>query len=121
MTDRDIITPKAVAAAIAAMPIDHDTYTIPVAFQDSPTWGNGAIWGRPEPVVAGMLAAALPEVRMRLAELLEDELVCCDIYQRLEALASDVVAYRELKRSSDYHDICHFGAWAAAIVRGERI
>lgn len=51
------------------------------------------------------------------AERIRDELVCCDIYARLEA-TRDEVAHRAIRRSPEYHAICHYGEWAAQIAGG---
>jgi hypothetical protein len=59
-------------------------------------------------------------VRAESAELIRGELVCCDIFQRLEDLRTEdgkpTYAYRTLRLSSEYHDICFFGEWSARIV-----
>lgn len=49
------------------------------------------------------------------AEAIRDELVCCDIYQRLQDISGDETAWRELRRSHDYHVTCFFGEWSARI------
>lgn len=58
--------------------------------------------------------------RARSAQQIRDELVCCDIYERLQGLyAADgnpTYAYRELRHSNQYHPICHYGEWAARVV-----
>lgn len=72
---------------------------------------------------------AVAAERERIAQAIEDELVCCDIYRRIEDAYRDardatggheegVAAQRSVMRSSDYHAICHHGAHAAAIARG---
>ena len=51
------------------------------------------------------------------AAQIRNQLVCCDIYQRLHDLfGRDAHAYRELRQSNDYHDICFYGEWSARIV-----
>lgn len=54
-------------------------------------------------------------VQERIAARLRDGLVCCDIYQRLTALQGDTEAWKALRHSPSYHDICYFGEWAAQI------
>lgn len=60
------------------------------------------------------------KVRADSAELIRDELVCCDIYQRLQDLYTEdgkpTYAYRTLRNSHEYHDICYYGEWSARIV-----
>lgn len=53
----------------------------------------------------------------RIAAKIRAELVCCDIYQRLEALqvAGDGDGRHALRHSHEYHDICFYGEWAARI------
>lgn len=65
--------------------------------------------------------------RAKVAYRIRAELVCCDIFERMQAEAEKATwddrygtyvmpkSWRDLKRSSDYHDLCYFGAWAAAI------
>lgn len=55
--------------------------------------------------------------RGRIAEKIRAELVCCDIYQRMEDVNNpeDDSAWKALRHSRDYHDICFFGEWAARI------
>lgn len=43
------------------------------------------------------------------------EMVCCDVYDQL-ARFFDEAEYRALRRSSNYHGICHYGEWAARLV-----
>lgn len=65
--------------------------------------------------------------REAVAREIEAELVCCDLYEQvdgyLEAHPEDIeVNYRELARraGADYHSICHWGGYAAAIAREGR-
>lgn len=65
--------------------------------------------------------------RDKIAFYIVAELVCCDIHARLEAEAAkghwDGVthqwvmpqSWRDLKKSPDYHPICHYGGWAASL------
>lgn len=67
--------------------------------------------------------------RDRVAYYIIAELVCCDIHARLEVEAAkghwDDQAHRyvmpkswhELKKSTDYHPMCHFGGWAASLAK----
>lgn len=70
--------------------------------------------------------------RSRVAYRIRAELVCCDIFTKLQALIPDDydpanlaqmtainAAMREAKKSSDYHEICYYGGWAAAIAEQE--
>lgn len=61
------------------------------------------------------LATRLQE---RVAAKIRAELVCCDIYQRMEALrpgSEGNEEWHKLKRSNEYHDICYYGEWSARI------
>jgi hypothetical protein len=46
---------------------------------------------------------------------IREQLVCCDIYQRMEDAGGDTELWRKLRHSNDYHDICFFGEWSARI------
>lgn len=50
-----------------------------------------------------------------IAQELRNEMVCCDTYDKLAEFFGES-EYRALKRSSNYHAICHYGEWAARIV-----
>jgi hypothetical protein len=69
------------------------------------------------------IEAAYLAGRADAAWLIRDELVCCDIHQRLEdaldAAGGVTAAYREIHRSHDYHAICHFGEWSARLAERE--
>lgn len=52
-----------------------------------------------------------------IAYHIEAELVCCDIFERLEATYPDQEAWAQLRGSPDYHAICHYGGWAAHLAR----
>lgn len=60
--------------------------------------------------------------RERIAARIEAELVCCDLYERIDACGPDQKAVGDLIRDSrekyEYHAICHWGGYAAAIARG---
>lgn len=78
-------------------------------------------------VVIPTKAAASRTTRQAVAQEIEAELVCCDLYERvdeyLQAHPEDIqVNYRELARraGADYHSICHWGGYAAAIAREGR-
>lgn len=85
---------------------------------------------------AGMakFVAGLPQLRDRVAEtreqlayLIRAELVCCDIYDKLNAgLYEDecercvcdkthAMRRRAAKADGSWHDICYFGEWAARL------
>lgn len=82
-------------------------------------------------LVAALMPALLREVspkiraseRERVADKIEGELVCCDIFEQMEqALSPEAYrsgAWDELRYGPEYHDICRFGGWAAAIARGK--
>lgn len=67
--------------------------------------------------------AELAKLRETVAQEIEDRLVCCDIFGRLEAIAQHTPVktlfdqYRQLRGSSDFHGACYYGGWAAAIAR----
>lgn len=72
-----------------------------------------------------MILEVAAKQRAESAELIRGELVCCDIFHRMEALVPawsakpderDWSAWKELKASNDYHDLCFFGEWSAVIV-----
>lgn len=67
-----------------------------------------------------MEAARVKELR-NAAEQIRRELVCCDIHERMEAIDTSTNAeeFRALKRSPDYHAICHYGEWSARIVEDQ--
>jgi transcriptional regulator with XRE-family HTH domain len=50
-----------------------------------------------------------------VAAKIRAELVCCDIYQRMEACDAGDDEWMALKQSPDYHAICFYGEWAARI------
>lgn len=58
-------------------------------------------------------------INYNVAEKIRNELVCCDIYERLEMLRKQYghssEQHKKLKTSSDYHPICFYGEWAARI------
>lgn len=52
----------------------------------------------------------------RIAAKIRAELVCCDIYARMEACdAAGDEEWMLLRHSSDYHAICFYGEWAARL------
>jgi len=65
----------------------------------------------------GQMRLTQPKAQHVIAEKIRAELVCCDIYQRLEDLnePGQEQAWKKLRHSHDYHDICHYGEWAARI------
>lgn len=84
------------------------------------------------PAISGeMFPAIRDEMREKISYLITAELVCCDIHERLEAEAAkghwddDKNTYvmpdswKKLKKSRDYHDICHYGGWAASLALNE--
>lgn len=67
-----------------------------------------------------LLAAemALDRERLLVPQEIRDELVCCDIFERMELLTeagNPTPEWRALRRSHEYHDLCYFGEWAARI------
>lgn len=71
-------------------------------------------------------AAVRADERAKIADLIIGELVCCDIFETLEAAYKalepiEVVSLSpyNLARKLDlgYHDMCYFGGWAAALAR----
>lgn len=49
----------------------------------------------------------------RIAGLIRAELVCCDIYERMQPLGSEAAINVEVLRQD--HIICFYGEWAARI------
>lgn len=82
-----------------------------------------------QPISTEMFPAVRADERDRVAYHIVAELVCCDIHARLEAEAARghwdettrqwvmPQAWKDLKTSHDYHDICHFGGWAASLAK----
>lgn len=77
-------------------------------------------------------AAVVTDTRARLAYLIRAELVCCDIYEKVNAPFADLregdpySLYREkraerdtlreiARRDHSWHDICYFGEWSAQL------
>lgn len=56
------------------------------------------------------------ETLRQAIQRIRDEMVCCDTYEQLHTAGFVEADYRALKRSSNYHAICHYGEWAARIV-----
>lgn len=91
---------------------------------------------RESKILAGMAAKQFAELVSRAASvgfevalkqrarLVREEFVCCDIYQRMEdALDSQrciTQAWRDLRGSGAYHEVCYYGEWAARIVETGR-
>lgn len=53
--------------------------------------------------------------RDKIAHYIRAELVCCDIFERMEALGEGAEEYQVLSTKGDYHGICHYGGWAAQL------
>lgn len=72
-----------------------------------------------QPTVSYWLAQVkrLDTAQQRVADEIRGELVCCDIYERMEAVSSAATKaqWAALRDSDDFHDICFFGEWAARI------
>lgn len=49
------------------------------------------------------------------ADAIRKEMVCCDTYDQLAKFFNEA-EYRAMKRSKNYHAICHYGEWAARIL-----
>lgn len=82
------------------------------------------------PVIATeMFPAVRADERDKVAYHITAELVCCDIHERLGAEAAKgrwderdheykmPESWWKLKKSHDYHAICHYGAWAASLAK----
>lgn len=68
----------------------------------------------------GDIEGALLFQQEELARVIEDDLVCCNIYELMEAEVIKGVHTAEwlrLRQSADYHPLCFHGAWAANLVR----
>lgn len=72
--------------------------------------------------------------RDKIAYYIIAELVCCEIFQRMEAEAAKghwddekhlfvmPDSWLELRNSHDYHPICFYGGWAASLAKhGPRV
>lgn len=75
-----------------------------------------------------MFPAVRADERDKVAYHIVAELVCCDIHIKLEEAAQrDYVngiknygptsEWFTLRQSHDYHDICHYGGWAASLAK----
>lgn len=82
--------------------------------------------GMTQRVIAQLLGVSQPTVsdwvrrvslQEKIAAKIRAELVCCDIYQRMEDAydPEDDTAWKTLRHGMDYHDICFFGEWSARI------
>jgi hypothetical protein len=82
----------------------------------------------PQRLIATQVGVSQPTVNMwlrrfgaptraqqQIAEKIRRELVCCDIFQRMEAVRADLMAQQRLRESADWHHICYYGEWAAQI------
>jgi len=54
-------------------------------------------------------------LQQHIAEKIRAELVCCDIYQRMEDANLNQEVWKQLRHSNDYHAICFYGEWSARI------
>jgi predicted transcriptional regulator len=56
-------------------------------------------------------------LQARIASEIRRELVCCDIYEQIQALRADLEAQQQLRESKKFrgHDTCFHGEWAAQI------
>lgn len=78
-------------------------------------------------IITEMFPVVQADERDKVAYHITAELVCCDIHARLEAEAAKghwdedkhqwimPKSWKALKKSSDYHAICRYGGWAAAL------
>lgn len=59
-------------------------------------------------------------VRLMAAKI-RHEMVCCDIYDKMMQAfqARGIEAYREIKRSANYHAICYYGEEAALLIEDQ--
>lgn len=81
------------------------------------------------PISTEMFPAVRADERDKIAYHITAELVCCDIYERLEAEAAKgywdrkahqwvmPASWRLLRASHEYHAICHYGGWAASLAK----
>ena len=72
------------------------------------------------PAAAGVDAGRENMLRRQLADLIERELVCCDIYEKINALPAGWRGDLRKEFGRTYHDICHWGGYAAALVASRR-
>lgn len=88
----------------------------------------GVILARLAPTISSeMFPLVRADERDKVAYHIVAELVCCDIHARLEAEAAKGTwsdrdheykmpeSWYELKKSHDYHPMCHYGGWAASL------
>jgi hypothetical protein len=72
----------------------------------------------------GDIDGALLYQQEKLARIIEDDLVCCNIYELMEAQVDEKGVHSpewtRLRKSHDYHPSCFYGAWSAALVRKGR-
>lgn len=88
-------------------------------------WGEG----RAQREIARKVRVSQPTVNMwlrrfgaptkaqiRIAEKIRAELVCCDIFERMQALKGDLMAQQQVRENAKvWHEICYYGEWAARI------
>ena len=70
--------------------------------------------GVSQPTIHYWLGGRDKSLRGRIAQKIREELVCCDIYQRILD-AAEPKLQQKLRNSNNYHEICFFGEWAARI------
>lgn len=68
-----------------------------------------------QPTVHNWLRRYKPTLQQKIGAVIRAELVCCDIYQRMENVKDDPVAWKELRHGADYHAPCFYGEWSARI------
>lgn len=72
-------------------------------------------FGVSQPTVSHWLRSIVPPVQGRVAAEIRAELVCCDIFQRLDDLSHDERKWEALLASNDFHAKCFFGEQSARI------
>jgi hypothetical protein len=69
-------------------------------------------------IITEIVPAVRVDEREKVAYRIEAELVCCDLYDKINQEGVTAEEYQVFSASNDYHAICHWGGYAAAIARG---
>lgn len=100
---------QAIEAGAAAIPVDPDDRTCIIDYK-----GDGIpVWSFASELATRAFSDMLPHIAEQIALQIEAELVCCDIYEHINSGEDE----KAMRKTGDYHAICHWGGYAAAIAR----
>lgn len=75
-----------------------------------------AHFGVSQPTICDWLRSlAPPSTPQIIAEKIRAELVCCNVFERMEKVRGNAAATARLRKSNDFHPICYYGEWSARI------